>query len=127
MEWQVESRYDFDATIAAIVAEAPVHKYTVLKVHEQSKILASKGFPREPVTIIEVCNAKASSIALNHDIRSGLMMPCPIMVYQKSEKVFVMTYDTRIMSSFYEGGKPMAETGEAVYKDLQKIIKSIRK
>ncbi len=128
LEFQVESRFDFDSTVAAIIAEAPAHKFTVLKVHEMSKTLAERGFPRkEPVTIIEVCNAKAASTALNLDIRSGLMMPCPVIVYQKEGRTFVMTNDTRILSDFYTGGAPMKQTGQDVYLALTKILNSAKK
>lgn len=128
LEFQVESRYNFEATVAAIIAEAPAHKFTVLKVHKMSETLAERGFPRkEPVTIIEVCNAKAASTALNLDIRAGLMMPCPVMVYQKEGRTFVMTNDTRILSDFYTGGAPMAQTGKDVYSALTKILNAVKK
>ena len=38
--------------------------------------LAEKGFPRAPLKIIEICNAKYASQVLNEDVRIFLMLPC---------------------------------------------------
>ncbi|MDI9639900.1 DUF302 domain-containing protein [Kamptonema cortianum] len=127
MEFEVESKLGFAETVQAIQDAAVAEKYTVLHVHKMSETLESKGFPREPVTIVEICNAKAASTALANDMRAGLMMPCPVMVYAKGDQVFVMTYDTRIISQFFEGGKSMEEMGETVYGSLTKILNSVKK
>lgn len=128
MEFQVESRFGFADTVSAIITEAPLHKFTVLHVHPMSETFASRGFPRaEAITIIEVCNAKLATTAINNDIRSGLMMPCPVMVYERAGKTFVMTYDTRVMSEMYEGGPSMKQVGSEVYKTMRTILNSVKK
>lgn len=126
MEMVVESRFGFQETIEKIKEAAIAEKYGVQGVHELSKILTEKGFPREPLTIVEVCNPKAASESLDNDILVGLMMPCPIQVYQVDDKVFVATFDTRAMSRMYDG-LTMKQTGEAVYTALKKILKAVEK
>jgi uncharacterized protein (DUF302 family) len=125
LEFEVVSRYDFDTTIEKVKETATAEKYGVQGVHEISKILTEKGFPRERLTIVEVCNPGSASASLNADIRTGLHMPCPVMVYEKAGKVMVMTFDTRTMATMYEGGAAMTETGGKVYAALRKILDSV--
>ena len=126
LETTVESRLDFAATVEAIKAAAEAEKDPVQGVHEMSKILTGKGFPREPLTVVEVCNAKMASQSLDQDIRVALMMPCPITVYQKGDRVFAMTFDTRQMSAMYSGDR-MAEVGAAVDVSLRRILDAVKK
>jgi uncharacterized protein (DUF302 family) len=125
LEFEVVSKFDFDTTIEKVKEAATAEKYGVQGVHEISKILTEKGFPRERLTIVEVCNPGAASASLNADVRTGLHMPCPVMVYEKSGKVMVMTFDTRTMATLYEGGSAMTETGGKVYTALRKILDSV--
>lgn len=126
MELKVESKYSFNDTVEAVKAVAAEQKFAVQYVHEVSKTLESKGFPREAVTIVEVCNAKAASTVLKNDIRVGLQLPCPVMVYQEGPKVFVMAFDTRVIGSMYEG-EGMAAAGAEVYVAMTKILDAVKK
>ena len=72
LEMEVVSNLDFDATIEKIKATATAEKYGVQGVHPLSEILTDKGFPRERLTIVEVCNPASATNSLNNDIRSGL-------------------------------------------------------
>jgi uncharacterized protein (DUF302 family) len=125
LEFEVESRFDFDATVEKVKEAATAEKYGVQGVHPISDILKEKGFPRERLTIVEVCNPASASASLNADVRTGLHMPCPVMVYEKDGKVMVMTFDTRTMATMYSGGKAMTETGENVYTALRKILDAV--
>ena len=126
LEMQVVSRLGFDETVEKIKEAAIAEKYGVQGVHPLSQVLTDKGFPRERLTIVEVCNPASATGALNNDIRSGLHMPCPLMVYEKEGVVHVMTFDTRTMATLYEGST-MTETGAAVYMALRKILDSVDK
>ena len=125
LEFEVVSRYDFDATVEKIKETATAEKYGVQGVHPISDILRDKGFPRERLTIVEVCNPASANASLNADVRTGLHMPCPVMVYEKAGKVHVMTFDTRTMAGMYSGGAAMTETGGKVYAALRKILDSV--
>jgi uncharacterized protein (DUF302 family) len=54
----------FDTAVAAIQKKAAEKGFRVLQTHDVAATLAEKGFPREPLKIIEVCNAKYASQVL---------------------------------------------------------------
>lgn len=126
MEMTVESSLPFDKTIEALKMAGAAEKYGFQGLHPLSDVLASKGFPREKLHILEICQPKAAHDALNNDVMAGLMMPCPIMVWQKGDKVMVSTFDTRKMSHMYRGSA-MPEIGNRVYKSLKIILSSVEK
>jgi uncharacterized protein (DUF302 family) len=126
LEMTVESKLGFQETVEAVKAASEAQKYAVQYVHKVSETFASKGFPREPVTIVEICNAKAASQVMKNDIRAGLHMPCPVMVYQQGDKVFVSTFDTRVLSSMYSGSE-MPALGNEVYVVLANVLKAVEK
>lgn len=126
MEMTVVSKYTFAVTIETIKRVAIEEKYGVQGVHELSKILTEKGFPRKNMTIVEVCHPKHANDALNNDVLAGLMMPCPIMIWEEDGKILVSTIDTRAMARMYRGDQMMA-IGETVYNSLRKILSSVEK
>ncbi|HVL38901.1 MAG TPA: DUF302 domain-containing protein [Fimbriimonadaceae bacterium] len=126
MEIVVESKYGFEETVEKVKQAAEAEKYPVQGVHEISAILESKGFPREPLTVVEVCNAKSASASLENDIRVALMMPCPIAVYREDGKIKVMTFNTRQMAMMYKGAT-MAQVGAEVDVALRKILFAVAK
>lgn len=65
--------------------------------------LAEKGFPREPLKIIEICNAKYASQVLDKDIRISLMLPCPISVYVQGGKTNISTMLPTAITEFFPG------------------------
>lgn len=95
------SAKDFDATVSAVLAETEAAGFRVQHVHDVSATLAEKGFDRERVTIIEVCNARHAHAVLAADIRIGLMLPCPIMVYAEGETVKVATMLPTLIAQFF--------------------------
>ena len=124
MEMTVVSKYTFAVTIETIKKAATAEKYGVQGVHEMSKILTEKGFPRKNLSVIEVCNPKSANDSLENDVLAGLMMPCPIMVWEEDGKVLVATIDTRVMARMYRGDS-MRTVGESVYQSLRKILSSV--
>lgn len=126
LEMTVESSLPFKETIEAIKMAAAAEKYGHQGTHPLSDILTSKGFPTKPLAIVEVCNPKAASDSIKNDPMAALMMPCPIMVWEKDGKVMVTTFDTRIMAQMYRG-KTMPEVGSRVYKSLKSILSSVEK
>ncbi len=126
LEIVYESKHNFVDTVAKLKEAAAAQKFTVLAVHEMSKTLAEKGFPREPVTVIEVCNAKLASQALADDLRIALMLPCPLGIWEKGGKVYVSTLDPKAMLRFYEG-KNLEKVGEESRKALLTMLESVTK
>jgi len=106
--------------VVAVVAAATAHGFKVQFVHDVAETLAEKGFAREPVTIIEICNAKYASQALEADILVGLMLPCPVMVYEIDGQVRISAMRPSLIATFF----PDAGL-EAVAAEVDEKIRSI--
>jgi uncharacterized protein (DUF302 family) len=99
--YTVTSRRDFAATVAAVEEQSRTQGFSVLHVHDVAATLAAKGFRREPLKIIEVCNAAFAQRALATDPLVALMLPCPIAVFEQAGVVRVSTMRPRAMIEFY--------------------------
>ena len=63
--------------------------------------LAEKGFPREPLKIVEVCNAKYASQVLDKDVKASLMLPCPISIYVQDGQTYISTLLPTSLAAFF--------------------------
>lgn len=119
-DYTVETKKGFDEAVAAIEAKSKEKGFGVLHVHDVKATLASKGFDREPLKIIEICNAKYASQVLVKDIKISLMLPCPISVYVDDGKTYISTLRPKVISDFY----PQADI-RAIAEDVDRIVLSI--
>lgn len=95
----------FDEAVAAVQEKTAEKGFKVLYTHDIAATLAEKGFTREPLKIIEVCNAKYASQVLDKDVKLALMMPCPISVYVQGGKTQISTMlPTSIVEFFPKAG-----------------------
>ena len=101
LDYTIESAKPFNETVEAVLEKASENNFTVQFVHDVSATLAEKGFPRERVTIIEMCNARFASAVLERDVKIGLMLPCPVMVYAEGERVFISTMRPTLIGGFF--------------------------
>lgn len=101
LDYTVPATASFDEVVDAVVRATEAAGFRVLCTHDVSATLAEKGFDRERVSIVEICNARYASAVLAADIRIGLMLPCPIMVYADKGQVFVSTMRPTLISSFF--------------------------
>ncbi len=124
LEFEIRSRFAFDETVDRLRSAVTEHGMSILAVHPMSETLAGKGFPREPLTVVEVCNARQASEALEDDIRVALMMPCPIAVYVRDGAAWVSTMDTRLLSQLYDGDR-LPRLGEEMYETLAGILSAV--
>lgn len=115
-DYTVATTKNVDEAVAAIEAKSKEKGFSVLHVHDVSATLQGKGFPREPLKIIEVCNAKYASQVLEKDIKISLMLPCPISVYQEKGKTFISTLRPKVIADFYPEAdiKALAEEVDAI-------------
>ena len=85
----------------AIETKSAEKGFRVLHTHDVAATLAEKGFPREPLKIIEICNAKYASQVLNKDVKISLMLPCPISVYVQRGKTEISTLLPSSIAEFF--------------------------
>jgi uncharacterized protein (DUF302 family)/predicted Fe-Mo cluster-binding NifX family protein len=101
IDYTVATRKGYSDAIAAVIAATEAHGFKVQFVHDVAATLAEKGFHREPVTIVELCNARFASQVLEHDVKIGLMLPCPIMVYVEDGTVNISTMRPSLIGGFF--------------------------
>ena len=119
-ETTVVSSKSFDDTVKAIEQKSAEKGFRVLHTHDVAATLAEKGFPREPLKIIEVCNARYASEVLKKDVKVALMLPCPISVYTQGGKTFISAMLPSRIADFFPG------TGmEPIANEVENVILAI--
>lgn len=101
LDYTVVTKKPYEEAVQAVQDAATAHGFRVQFVHDVAETLAEKGFDRDPVTIIEMCNAKQASQVLARDIKLGLMLPCPVMVYVEDDEVYVSTMRPTLIGAFF--------------------------
>ena len=119
-DYTIETKKNLEDAVAAIEANTKEKGFRVLVTHDVSQMLNEKGFPIEPIKIIEICNAKYANQVLAKDIKIALMLPCPISVYEKSGKTYISALKPSIISSFY----PDADI-EVIAQEVENIVVEI--
>ena len=100
-EHTVTTEKSFDETVAAIEKKTAEKGFRVLHTHDVAATLAEKGFKRQPLKIIEICNAKYANQVLEKDVKISLMLPCPISVYLEGGKTHISTLLPSSIADFF--------------------------
>ncbi len=120
-EYTLSSAKPFDEVVAAVQSKTAEKGFRVLHTHDVAATLAEKGLDREPLKIIEVCNAKYAARVLQKDIRIALMLPCPISVYTEGGQTKISTMLPTALTAFYpEAG--IEEEAQEVEKAVLSIV-----
>ncbi len=120
-QYTVSSSKSFDAAVSAVEQKTAEKGFRVLHTHDVAGTLAEKGFAREPLKIVEVCNARYASEVLAKDISIALLLPCPIAVYTKSGKTFISTMKPSVLADFYPEAD-ISGTAAQVEKAVLQIV-----
>jgi uncharacterized protein (DUF302 family) len=70
---------------------------------------------------VEVCNARYASEVIQQDIRSALMLPCPITVYTRNGKTFISVLLPTSMAEFLPQAA-IQSVAETVEGHVRKIV-----
>ena len=100
-EYTIETKKDFDEAVAAVEGTSARKGFRVLHTHDVAATLAEKVFPREPLKIGEICNARYAREVLNKDVRVSVMLPCPISVYKQGGKTKITTLLPTSIAEFF--------------------------
>jgi uncharacterized protein (DUF302 family) len=101
-QYTVNSSKSFDAAVSAVEQKTAEKGFRVLHTHDFAGTLAEKGFVREPLKLVEICNARYANEVLNKDVSVALMLPCPIAVYTKDGKTFISAIRPSALADFYQ-------------------------
>lgn len=119
-EFTVTTNKPFEEAVEAVQKKAAEKGFRVLHTHDVAATLAEKGFPREPLKIIEICNAKYASQVLDRDVKVSLMLPCPISVYVQAGKTYLSTLLPTSITEFF----PQAGI-EALASEVESVVLKI--
>ncbi|MGA8041303.1 MAG: DUF302 domain-containing protein [Terracidiphilus sp.] len=100
-EHTVNTSKSVDEAVHAVEQITAAKGFRVLHVHDVAATLAEKGFQREPLKIIEICNAKYAHEVLQKDIKTAFMLPCPIIVYASDGRTHIGTMLPSMMKDFF--------------------------
>ena len=120
-QYTVNSNKPFEAAVSAVEQKTSEKGFRVLHTHDVAATLAEKGFTREPLTIIEICNAHYANEALNKDVSVALMLPCPIAVYSKDGTTFISAMRPSALADFYPDSG-IEDIAAAVEKTVLEIV-----
>jgi uncharacterized protein (DUF302 family) len=93
----------FDEAVAAVEAQSKEKGFGVLHVHDVKATLAPKGFDREPLKIVEICNPKFASEVLDREIMTALMLPCRIVVYVRNGATIISALRPDVIKDYFPG------------------------
>lgn len=116
LDYTVSTTKTFDQAVDAVTESAATHGFRVQFIHDVAATLAEKGFDRERVTIVEMCNAKYAAETLARDIKIGLMLPCPVMVYAEKGEIFIAAMRPSLISTFFPAADLEQIAGEVEAK-----------
>lgn len=120
-EQTVTTDKSFDEAVTAIEQKAAEKGFRVLHTHDVAATLGEKGFPREPLKIIEICNAKYASQVLDADVKISLMLPCPISVYVEGGQTHISTLLPTSIAQFF----PQAGIDDLAFEVESIVLKII--
>lgn len=124
-DYTVATQKPFAEAVEAVQAALTESGFRVQFVHDVQETLAEKGFVREPLTIIETCNAKHAHAVLAADPKIALMLPCPVIVYEQNGERFISTLKPSVIGDFYPEAD-IADAAAAVEKVLVAVIETAR-
>ena len=119
-DYTVETSKSVDEAVRCVEEAAARHGFRVLHTHDIGATLAEKGFQREPMKLVEICNARYANDVLAKDVKVALMLPCPIAVYSEGGKTSISTMLPEAIADFY----PHAGL-EALAAEVQKAVLAI--
>jgi len=101
--YTVTSAKTVDDAVRAVEQATAAHGFRVLHTHDIAGTLAEKGFAREPLKLVEICNAKAAHEVLEKEIAAVLMLPCPIAIYAQGGQTSISTMLPTRIGEFFPG------------------------
>ncbi len=86
---------DFAATLEAIARELPEHGFVLEHHHDLQATLASKGFPIQPLCILEI------SLEREEDPSVRRLMPCRLNIYCEDGDVVVAALKPSLVAQIF--------------------------
>jgi uncharacterized protein (DUF302 family) len=124
LSYKLESKKTVDQLTEELEKESIENQFRVLAVHDVQATLEEKGFNRDPLKIIEVCNAGFAYEALKKDIDVSMFMPCKFTVYAEQDKTVLNLIRPTIISKMLPEAQ-LEQLAEEVERRLKKIMEAV--
>ncbi len=121
--YQVTTDKSFDAAVAAVEAQTQAIGFRVMHIHDVQATLAEKGFVREPIKILEICNSKYADMALKIDVTVSLLMPCRINVYVENGVTTICAIRPKVQVAMYQEPK-LDQFAAEIDAAVQKVVEA---
>lgn len=115
----------FDDAVRAVEAETASQGFRVLHVHDVAATLSEKGFDREPLKIVEICNARYADRVLSEHIEISAFLPCKVTVYRREGTTYLSALRPTVMGRFFPGAI-VAEVASEVETVVRSIVDRAR-
>jgi uncharacterized protein (DUF302 family) len=117
--------YGFEQAIDKVTEELKKEGFGVLTTIDVKDTLKKKiDVDFKKYTILGACNPKLAHSALQVEEELGLLLPCNIIVYEKSGKTVVSVFDPIIMTVVIENPE-MKPVAEEVKNKLQRVLAAV--
>ena len=117
--------YGFEQAIDKVTEELKKEGFGVLTtIDVKDKLKKKIDVDFKKYTILGACNPKLAYSALQVEEELGLLLPCNIIVYEKSGKTVVSVFDPIIMTVVIENPE-MKPVAEEVKKKLQRVLEAV--
>jgi len=128
MMMESESKYGFDQTVEAFIAEVDNAGWKVVGQHDMQSTLANFGHDILGVKIIEICSAKYSAeiLKLDNERIVSPLIPCRIAIYEKSDgKTYIGRMNSPLFGRMFGGViNDVIARATVVSEDIiQKLVK----
>ncbi|SHI25966.1 Uncharacterized conserved protein, DUF302 family [Desulfosporosinus lacus DSM 15449] len=118
--YSVTTTKSFEEAVKSVGEQTEANGFRVLYVHDVQETLAEKNFKIQPLKILEVCNAKFASNALEIDLVVSLLMPCKINVYSEEGKIIISTIRPTSLATIFN-----KQELRSFAEDVEKVLISI--
>ncbi len=120
LAYTVETEKSVEDAVHAVEEATAARGFRVLGVHDVGAILKEKGFPREPMVIVEICNAKFASAVLEADVNIGTLLPCKVNVYRDGGKTYLSALRPQMLAEFFP-----VEAVRKTAAEVEKVVTAI--
>jgi len=117
--------YSFEQAIEKVAEELKKEGFGVLTTIDVKDTLKKKiDVDFKNYTILGACNPKLAHSGLQLEEELGLLLPCNVIVYEKSGKTVVSVFDPIIMTMFIENPE-MKSIAEEVKNKLKRVLEAV--
>jgi len=117
--------YGFEQAIEKVTEELKKEGFGVLTTIDVKDTLKKKiDVDFKKYTILGACNPKLAHSGLQLEEELGLLLPCNVIVYEKSGKTVVSVFDPIIMTMFIENPE-MKSIAEEVKNKLKRVLEAV--